>query len=366
MSGNADFQVRFRAGELPQWFLNGRVYYILGSLPCSFGQNPIWNGTDWYCGNFTGFPSGTSLFDQLNCLPGQNIAFNGTNYICSSDSDILQSLQCQSGQIPVKFGTTFICGSDSDLLSTISCNQGEILVSNGTTFLCTAQSDRDTLRALNCTQGQTAVFDGSKWVCGNDMDTFNTLVCPAGQVAKFQSNGDFICANDNDYLAALNCQVGQTLIGLNVTTFRCSNEPRPPGVPISFIDGQTIAPSTTPSQLDTFFGSPQGRRLNSIQLINGLVVFAISFNFNTLPRANPQDANFAFTLNIWKRVGTSDNIVTSIPYPAGATSTFVLRDNLNIAYNSTEQLFITYDYEQLNFEQGLSITTVLFVRHFVF
>lgn len=364
ISGTADFQVRYRANELPQWFLNGRVYYILGSLPCNFGENPIWNGTDWTCGNFTGFPGGTSLFEQLNCAPGQNIAFNGTTYICANDFDLLANLTCPDGNIPVKAGTTFICGTDSDSLRGVACNQGDILISDGTAFRCSPQTDRDTLRDLNCAEGETVKYINSAWTCAPDLDTFANLNCAAFQVAKFQ-NGAFVCAADNDFLGTLGCVAGQTLIGDSQFSFRCVPEPRPPGVPISFIDGQSIAPSTTPSTLDTYFGSPQGRILNSIQLANGLTVFALSFNFNKPPRANPQDAAFKFTVNIWKRIGLSSSIVATVDYPATATNTYVLT-SLNLDYSNQEQLYVTYDYEQLNFEQGLAVTTVLFVRHYVF
>jgi hypothetical protein len=363
MSGNADFQVRYRANTLPEWYLNGKVYYILGSLPCSFGENPIWNGTDWICGNFTGFPGGQSTFERLNCLPGQNVAFNGTTYICSSDSDILASLVCPNGNIIVKLGSTFVCGVDSDILAGKTCNQGDILISNGTAFNCAAQTDRDTLRDLNCTEGQTVKYISGKWTCANDLDTFATLTCTAGQVAKFQ-NGAFVCGSDDDYLANLNdCLVGDTLIGDSQFVFRCIRQPNPPGVPVSFVDGQTIQKSTATTEVDTYFGSPVPRSLNGLILINGLQIFALSFNFATLPRT--LDPNFTFEVTIYRREnGQPDVLVATVPYPAGSTSSYV-STSLNLFFNNQQELFIQYRYGNLNSQQ-LAVTTVLFVRHFVF
>lgn len=363
MSGNADFQVRYRANTLPEWYLNGKVYYVLGSLPCQFGENPIWNGTDWFCGNFTGFPGGQSTFERLNCAPGQNVAFNGTTYICSSDSDILTGLTCANGQIIVKLGSVFVCGVDSDVLAGKTCNQGDILVSNGTAFNCAAQTDRDTLRDLNCTEGQTVKYLAGRWTCANDLDTFATLTCSAGQVAKFL-NGAFVCGSDDDYLANLtNCLVGDTLIGDSQFSFRCIRQPNPPGVPVSFVDGQTIQKSTATTAVDTYFGSPVPRSLNGIILINGLQIFALSFNFATLPRT--LDPNFNFEVVIYRReTGLPDVEVATVPYPAGSTSQYILT-SLNLFFNNQQELFLQYRYGNLNSQQ-LAVTTVLFVRHFVF
>jgi len=360
ISGNADFQVRYHANSLPRWLLNDKTYYILGSLPCSFGENPIWNGTDWYCGNFTGFPVGSALVDKLGCSAGQDIAFNGTNFICSSDSDLLASLNCSVGDIPVKEGNTFVCGQDSDLLATITCAEGDILVFNGTAFQCTAQVDIDTLKDLNCSSGQTVKRYNGVWQCADDLDYFSFLNCSAGQVAKYES-GTFVCGVDNDLLATLGCVVGDTIIGNSTYDFECVPEPTPPGVPVSFIDGQTLTPSTgsLPATFQTYFGSPIGRDLNSIQLISGLQVIALSYNFNQVP---PQ--GFTFSILIFKRIGTASSLVDTIVYPSNSNIT-TQSVSLDYLYSNQEQLYVQYLYNGIT-DSTLSVTTVLFIRHFVF
>lgn len=362
ISGSADFQVRYRAGTLPRWYLNGRTYYVLGSLPCTAGLMPVWNGTDWYCGNFTGFPAGNTIFDKLGCTAGQNIAYNGTAWICSSDSDLLASLNCPVGAIPVKQGNTFVCGVDSDLLATLRCNEGDVLVSNGTNFNCGAQINKDTLRDLNCTNGQTVKRINGVWQCADDLDFFAFLTCAAGQVVKYSAaQNTFICATDKDLIATLGCVAGQTLIGTSPNTFSCIYQPTPPGVPVSFIDGQTFTPSTgsLPATFDTYFGSPIGRQLNSIQLINGLQVFALSYNFNKVP-----PAGFTFSINIFKRTGTAGNLVQTITYASNSGLQSVAT-SLNLIYSNQDQLYINYEYNGIS-DTSLSVTTVLFVRHFVF
>jgi len=367
ISGNAKFQVLYRANELPQWSLNDRVYYVLGSLPCAFGEQPIWNGTDWFCGDFPGFPSGTSLFERLQCQAGQNIAYNGTHYICSFDSDLLAALRCPNGQIPKKIGSAFVCAIDSDLLSSVTCNNGDILIHNGNVFACAPQSDRDTLRDLRCSEGQTVKYINNVWTCANDEDDIGKLICAAGQVPKWNGNS-FICGNDADLLATLPCVTGQTLVGDSPNQFRCVPEPRPPGVPISFVDGQSIFPSTTITNVDTYFGSPYGRSFNPIQLANGFQAFAISFNFNVNPRLS--DPDFTFAITIYKRSNKNPSglflsaVVQQVQFPAGATTSHV--QTLDINYDQSEQLYAQYTYSGLNVEQGLSVTTVLFVRHYVF
>jgi hypothetical protein len=363
ISGSADFQVRYRAGTLPRWYLNGKTYYILGSLPCTDGLSPVWNGTDWYCGNFTGFPSGgDTLFDQLHCQAGQNVAWNGTNWVCGSDSDLLGSLNCPIGSIPVKQGSIFVCGTDSDLLASVVCQNGEILVTNGTTFNCAEPINKDTLATLNCTNGQTIKRFNGVWQCADDLDYFSFLNCSAGQVVKYSAAGNtFVCATDQDLLSTLGCIVGETLIGTAPNNFSCIPQPTPPGVPVSFIDGQTFTPSTgsLPATFDTYFGSPIGRELNSIQLINGLQIFALSYNFNKVP-----PAGFVFSINIYKRTGTASTLVQTINYATNSGLQQV-STSLDLFYTNQDQLYILYSYNGVS-DATLSVTTVLFVRHFVF
>lgn len=362
MSGNADFQVRYRSNNLPEWYLNGRVYYVLGSLPCNNGDNPVWNGTDWTCGNFTGFPGGQSTFEKLQCAAGQSVAFNGTTYVCADDSDLLHQLTCANGQILVKSGSTFVCAQDSDVLAGITCAEGDILVSNGSAFSCQAQTNRDTLRDLNCTEGQTVKYISGAWRCAVDLNVFNLLVCASGQVAKWDGAA-FVCGTDNDYLANVPCAIGQTLVATSSTTFVCQSQPTPAGVPVSFIDGQTFPPQAPDTVFQTYFGSPITRDLNGLLFINGLQVFSFSVNFGTNPRAS--DPNFAFKVQFYRRPqGGTPQFLQEFPFPASVPNTrpYFLSD-VNLMFNRTEELSIRYVMTNAN---AISVTTVLFIRHFVF
>jgi hypothetical protein len=200
------------------------------------------------------------------------------------------------------------------------------------------------------------------WQCGNDLDTFNLLVCTAGQVAKFNGAG-FVCGTDNDYLANVPCNVGDTLVATSANSFVCAIQPTPSGVPVSFIDGQTFPPQAPGTIFQTYFGSPITRDLNGLLFINGLQVFAFSVNFGTNPRAS--DPNFAFAVQFYRRPqGGIPVQLLSVPFPASTPNNIpYFIGAVNLPFTRTEELSIRY---QMTNNNAISVTTVLFIRHFVF
>lgn len=260
---------------LPLGFADGVDDDQLGTLGCSSGQIPIYDGLAWTCSDPVG--DGDTLA-SLTCGDGQVAKWNdgagewqcgddtgtGTAYLAGNQLDLIGDtfhvveghesdldadlLDGEQGTYYLDWGNLdnvpgdFADGVDNDSVYSNGpgLNLSGHIFSADTTYLqrrvgggCPAgesirainadgsvecEVDDDQLGTLSCGSGQLPKWDDGlgQWACGDDenSDSLGALSCADGQLPKWNdASSQWECASDEDTdtLAALSCGPGEVI-----------------------------------------------------------------------------------------------------------------------------------------------------------
>eukprot|EP01097_Dermamoeba_algensis_P011510 TRINITY_DN892_c1_g1_i2.p1 TRINITY_DN892_c1_g1~~TRINITY_DN892_c1_g1_i2.p1 ORF type:complete len:415 (-),score=127.43 TRINITY_DN892_c1_g1_i2:84-1328(-) len=176
------------------------------NLNCSLiPGNPFFPVVKQVNGSFQCAPEQDTLAYLLpTCSNGQTVKYINGVWTCAFEADTFRdlTLSCPAGSTIFWNTTAFVCSSatsisDSDILGAIVCPAGQLVRFNqlSSTFIC--DSDFNTL-PTGCTNGQVVIYDGTQWTCKNDSDFLSRVGIPTCSAAtpylKYR-NGAWICTD---------------------------------------------------------------------------------------------------------------------------------------------------------------------------